>query len=397
MKAASRLTFEFVIQADLESLVDVCLSLAKPADDDERLALVYGQMIVHFLRGETDRLSERLGRLADEMAGHPELYELDLACALRERIRLRTFDAALLEHGARFLERAMTDTPEPDSLLKWRGEIAMLLATAYTVFDDYKRGYELFGTAAHLLTESGFVRKSLRAQMNMLVCESHVYPGKNLFARYHDLYRQSIKRDRREMIVATTCLLNISREYQRAGAFLAALKYCNRALLLFERQMGDMNYYLTLVHRAQLHVALGRLGEARIDVDTAAIAPFKEVHAALEVLRPLIDGQAASSVHSADLLPTWRERLAEIESNETRPKLSTLEEKLVSILSRGPKERVDLVDEIYGDRLDAETKQNRFKSLIGTFRKKCPDLIVYDQGRYRLADEILVSTNPRVS
>ena len=54
-----------------------------------------------------------------------------------------------------------------------------------------------------------------------------------------------------------------------------------------------------------------------------------------------------------------------------------------------------LVDEIYGDRLDSETKQNRFKSLIGTFRKKCPEMIVYDQGRYRLADEIFSSNGSR--
>ena len=64
---------------------------------------------------------------------------------------------------------------------------------------------------------------------------------------------------------------------------------------MFERQMGDLNYYLTLVHRAQIHVALGRISEARIDLDTAKLAPFKEVHAAIEVVRPMIEGRSSRS------------------------------------------------------------------------------------------------------
>ena len=93
--AGSRLTFEFVIQADLESLVDVCLSLAKASGDEERLALTYGRVIIHFLRGENEKLTHALAVLPDDLAGHPELREIDLACSLRERIRLRKADAAL--------------------------------------------------------------------------------------------------------------------------------------------------------------------------------------------------------------------------------------------------------------------------------------------------------------
>lgn len=389
LKDSKQLTFEFVIQADLESLVGVCLSLPTPVDENERLSLFYGQTIIHFLRGDTDILTSNLPKIRSDFSLHPERNHLEVACALRERIRLRLLDAGLLE-------RAFEIIKEDQSVyaIKWRGEIAILLATSYTIFNDYQRAHEMFEIAARGLMDAGFIRKSLRAQMNVLVCESHIHPGKNLFTRYHDLYRQAIQRDRKEIVVATTCLLNISREYQRAGAYLAALKYCNRAIALFERQMGDLNYYLTLIHRAQILVSLGRVAEARIDVDQARLAPFKEVKAALQVIEPLIEGQLPSQESTDDLLPTWKERVAEIHSSLSTPKLSSLEERLLALLSRGPRDRIDLVDDIYGDRLDAETKQNRFKSLIGTFRKKCPDLIVYDNGRYRLADQMLVAKNP---
>lgn len=356
MKAQEGLTFGFVIQADLESLVEACFALEPQASD--RLPLFYGQAIIHFLRGENDLLAEKIATIPREFADHDEASPLETACDLRALIRSRVLDTAMLEQASATLNALPSNSP-------WRGEIAMLIATAYTLFDDYARALKLFEAAAHSLARSGFLKKSLRAQMNVLVCESHIHPSKNLFPRYHDLYRQALKRDRRETIVATTCLLNISRDYKQVGANLAALKYCNRALLLFERQMGELNYFLALVHRAEILLALGRVTEAQVDIESAKLAPFPEIKAALSKIQ----------------MPVENEK-----------KLSALEERLISLLSRGPRDRVELVDEIYGERLDHETKQNRFKSLIGTFRKKFPDMIVYEQSRYRLANELLVKT-----
>jgi tetratricopeptide (TPR) repeat protein len=227
--------------------------------------------------------------------------------------------------------------------------------------------------------------------MNVLVCESHVHPERNLFARYHDLYRRAQRRGVRELIVATTCLLNISREYQRAGAYMVALKYCNRALQFFELQMGELNYFLTLAHRAHLLCELGRRAEARLDYEAAKLGNFKEVEAALEMIEPLLNGETPKPSENSALLPTWRERSLELRS-EARPKLSALEEKLIGFLSSGPQDRIDILEAIYGSNLDYETKLNRFKSLLGTLRKKYPNFVHCEQGKYRLADELLVPT-----
>ncbi len=365
MTQGSERTFECVIQADLETLSEMAMDLRPAANVEEAMTLFYGGVIVLFLRGEVDQIRILLSSINEELCEHPEKNLVEIATRLR--LFIRTGEAT---HG--LVDRATTVMNE-SSTGRWRGEIAMLLATFEAGRQDFKAAKRLFEFAAVELASAGIIRKSLRAQMNVLVCESHFTPNQNLFAKYHDLYRQAVRRDRRETIVATTCLLNISREYQRVGAWLAALKYCNRALIMFERQMGELNYYLTLVHRAEILIALERFVEARVDLDTASLSPFPEVLKAIEAIE-------------AKMQSTKQERL----SNAPVIKLSSLEEKLLGLLARGPRERIEIVDEIYGERLDHETKQNRFKSLIGTLRKKFPDLVVFESGKYRLAHEILV-------
>ncbi len=374
-------TFENVIEAGLDELVEIC-DPVRVEGQALTIELHYAQAILHFLRGELEELKSLTDSVTILFAGHPEAELLHLACRLRELIRARQANPELIAQAERALEASSSEN------LKWRGEIAILIATVCTVFDEYQRAMEFYTRAVTAFEKQGCMRKALRARMNVLVCESHLHPDRNLFARYHDLYRRSLRKGQRELIVATTCLLNISREYQRAGAYLIALKYCTRALNLFELQMGEMNYFLTLAHRAHLLCDLGRTSEARIDFEAAKLGNFKEVEAALQVIEPLLHGSRPQDTTSSDLIPTWRERIES--SGQTR--LSVLEEKLIAFLSSGPRDRVDILEEIYGSNLEYETKLNRFKSLLATLRKKLPTLVICEEGKYRLADEILIPT-----
>jgi tetratricopeptide (TPR) repeat protein len=377
-----KMTFEEMIEAGLDQLVDAC-ELSVPMESREAVDfdIIYGRAIMHFLRGEQEQLASLITSL-DRLSAHPEHDFIVAACKLREQIRARKFDPTLL---VRANELVLRET-------RWQGELSMLLATAFTISDDYQSAMASYSRAVTAFEKQGVIRKALRARMNVLVCESNLHPTRNLFARYHDLYRRAIRKQSRDLIVATTCLLNISREYQRAGAYLVALKYCNRALSLFELQMGELNYFLTLAHRAHLLCDLGRRAEARIDFEAAQVGQFKEVEAALRVIEPMLSGHApATNADQSDLLPTWRERAqTALTPNEEQPRLSTLEEKLIRYLSDGPRDRIDILEEIYGSALEFETKLNRFKSLLGTLRKKFPQLVLCEDGKYRLADEILV-------
>lgn len=382
-----KLTFEEIIQASVDELVEACelsLSDGGAGSDHSEYAVTYGSAILHFLRGEQEQLSELIENL-EQLNAHPEHEFLLTACQLRQQIRLRSFEPVLLSRADRLMNQ--------DS--RWQGELAMLLATAYTITDEYEKAMALFSRAVVAFEKQGVMRKALRARLNVLVCESNLHLTRNLFARYHDLYRRSIRKGNRDLIVATTCLLNISREYQRSGAFLVALKYCNRALSLFELQIGELNYFLTLAHRAHLLCDLGRRAEARIDFEAAKLGHFKEVEAALKVIEPLLEGVVGQielkPSERADLLPDWRERVDETSRpKEAHIRLSALEEKLIRYLAIMPRDRIDILEEIYGPNLEFETKLNRFKSLLGTLRKKWPQLVICEESKYRLADEILI-------
>jgi tetratricopeptide (TPR) repeat protein len=193
-----------------------------------------------------------------------------------------------------------------------------------------------------------------------------------------------------ENSVASTCLLNISREYQILGAMKASLKYCDEALRLAEHNFGSLHFYLVLAQRAQILLELGRLAEAQTDYECAIAAPFPEVKAALALLGPRLSQKGAHTpmrleADEESLLPTWAER-SEVEAEPVH--FSVLENRLIQFLAESPKDRVEIIEHLYGDRLSFETKINRLKSLLGTLRKKSPHLLVCEGGRYRLAETI---------
>jgi hypothetical protein len=65
--------------------------------------------------------------------------------------------------------------------------------------------------------------------------------------------------------------------------------------------------------------------------------------------------------------------------------LSQAEQRLVSFLQKGPRDRVELIEFLYGPNLSYETKLSRLKSALFTLRKKHPTLIRYENDRYRLS------------
>ncbi len=372
---------EQILEASLEEL----LAILADARGTHSLEYSYAQIVAYFLRGEVEALRESIQSANSQFTIHEEHLPFYAASQLRLRIRERSPDPSLLEQAIACVA----------SESRWQGELSLLIATFHTVHGNFALGKDWFERARDALARQKCLRKSLRAQLNVIACESHLYPDKNLLANCHDLYRASLRRKQRDLTVATTCLLNISREYQKAGALLAALKYCSRGLTLADFQFGSLTQHLLLAHRAHLYCELGRVVEAQLDFEMAQISNFPEVQAALKVVEPLLRRASEDSSRPncpANLIPTWKERLLEIEKNGrgARFVLSPLEQRLVEFLAKGPRNRIDILDHMYGEALSYETKINRFKSLIGTLRKKNSLLVIYANDKYSLSDEILL-------
>jgi hypothetical protein len=71
---------------------------------------------------------------------------------------------------------------------------------------------------------------------------------------------------------------------------------------------------------------------------------------------------------------------------------SDLENKLLEFIGTEARDRVEIVEHLYGERLNFEVKVNRFKSLIGNLRRKSPHLVICEEGKYRLSEVIPTAT-----
>jgi tetratricopeptide (TPR) repeat protein len=196
-----------------------------------------------------------------------------------------------------------------------------------------------------------------------------------------------------EKSVAGLALQNISREYQKMGAVRLALKTIQQSIDLLSSEHGSLNYYLSLVHRCQLFFQSGRREEALLDYESCKVASFLEIQGAVEVLKPYYEGSSvpqdlAPEVEKS-LTPTWKERTLEpiqISAGESAD-FTRLESDLIRALSSGPKDKFELMQALYGDRLDLDVMENRLKNLLARARKKLPKLIDLEDGKYKIMDE----------
>src|SRR5690606_27034813 len=132
---------------------------------------------------------------------------------------------------------------------------------------NFKRSKERFQKSSIKLSMISAHKKSLKAKLNELAAESKIYPEKKLITDYFLLAKRSLAL--RESNVAATAFLNISREYQKLGCYLAALRYANRSIRLLGRDFGTLTYYSALVHRAHLFYQLNRPKDAALDYQAA--------------------------------------------------------------------------------------------------------------------------------
>jgi hypothetical protein len=124
--------FEFVIEAGLDELIEICEG-NQPRTSQLDVGVFYAEVIVHFLRGEQEQLSKCASSVYELFSAHEDVEYLNVACRLREQIRLRTFDPELL---AAAIKLSLTAS-------RWMGELFILLATAHTIMDQYERAQEL--------------------------------------------------------------------------------------------------------------------------------------------------------------------------------------------------------------------------------------------------------------
>ncbi|MCC7404209.1 MAG: hypothetical protein IT288_07410 [Bdellovibrionales bacterium] len=347
------------IEATRLELNELELGLGRSGAEDPELRL-YLRVMQAFFNHEPKVIE----RIIQETAGRPGISET-LVNLIQMRLLLKSqpIDLAKME-ALRLL--VMTSTRSV-----WQAEAAFVSASAHQAAKSYESAEEQYREAARLYHQCGAVRKSLRASLSALASRSCLYPHFRLFSEYHQIVQKSLEIN--EGLTAATALINISREFQILEGFQLALRYCHRALEIFGRMaFASREHGMALVHRADLLLSLGRSPQAQEDLMYALTFNHPEVQAACEVLSQR-HHLSLKTVSSEQLVPTWQERLHE--GSKLGGKLGELGERLIELLSQRPHSKFELMQILYGDQIDSESRENRLKNLIFRVRSRAPQLI----------------------
>lgn len=375
-----QVTLSDVFEADLREL----LQLEAQAQSGS-LTQLYSRLLVLYLQGDVDSLKRHrdwIARIAPEGELSARDREILLSLAnLRINVRERSIDPGAVEEALSIAQQ------EP----VWRGEIFFVLGNAYDILGNQELSRLYSREAWKELEAAGAQRKALRALQNAIAADHRLNPERNFLAEYHDIVARAKKL--KQFGIAGIALNNLAREYHAMGGPLSALKFSNRAITYLKAEIGSLHYNLALANRAHILADLGREHEARVDLDEMRACKFPEIQAAITVLELILNGkEGRGEAPDEALVPTWRlarERAEKKEPmHESLEALTPLEAQVITLLGQGPKTKIDLITALYGERMDIEVTENRLKNLLSRIRKKRPGLILFTEGRYRIADKL---------
>lgn len=270
------------------------------------------------------------------------------------------------------------------------GEILYVISLIYESLENNSLASKKYLESAFYLNKIGANLKALKCKLNSVACESRVLTQKNFTPQYENIVKEALEQN--EFHAASVALNNISYEYEKISALRAALHYNQEAYLNIDKSGNrSINYYLILLQRCNLLIKLNRPHEAELDYEKCLISPFSEIKEALKLLS--INFTKNSGVHlvnASQLTSNWRARVNSIEKKKqyNDPSLTEFEEKFIAALFQGPLTRIELIELIYGNKLDYFSMENRVKVILSKIRKKKPGLIIFNENRYSLSLEL---------
>lgn len=358
------LTWEQLIEAPTAQLHVYAVDPALSGDIG-----LYARALSYYMRGDREALALLLEKQSADDVGLNGLLKLRL------KIRARDVNALELEELSKL---------ELPGVLN--AELNFSLAVAWEIAGRDENTSAHFQKAAGLYRAAGCPRKALRSYYNFVAAESRLRPHKNYVAEYQAVIEMS--KSVGDVAFEGMALTMISREYQIVELHDQALQMVDRALLLMEAERGALHFAHALLQKAHLLLDGERNEEGLRLIAEAEMAPFPEILAAARLLRSaFMPGAVWDRAWEKDLLPTWRNRLPQLSMRAKTgvgPQISELEARLLKIIYNGPVEKWDLIERLYPAGGSALTLENRFKNLINRVRKKYPEKILCQDGRYSL-------------
>ncbi len=371
--------FKLVIEAPLQELID--LQHSKHLTKGQAL---YCKVLVAFLSSDHSSL-QSLCRDLENLANQTQTLELVVLfhlAKIRLSIRQRTVDLEMLRNliGLMYMPVREPLQSEGYFVIARGQEVLAQHANAARFYDKSHIGFQKCG--AH--------RKSMKALFNSLANQTRIDPSLSYISDYKKLcYLARRVKDNGTMAVA---LMNISREFESLADFNLSLKYATRAITFLQNDMGTLQYFMSLVHRAHLYLSLNQLSEAQRDLDRARRSEHIEIQAAVKYLTLQISGSLENTLTPADfknMTKCWQERVIDNHYNKERGNdvLSKNEKRVRDVLSHGPHPRNALTDILRGSAKEPEFLLLRLKALFHRLRTQCKELVAFENGTFKLSNK----------
>lgn len=366
-----------VIDVCLEDLVELSFEL-----EDSSIESFYAEVLINYLQGDAEKLELIVARLRKGAPPEGLVREYQQLLDVSE-FRLKLLRESYTEKEVDSFARSYSeDESESDSV--WRGDVYSFCAFAYGKLNKHVKAKIYFKKAYNALWKLGAKRRALLALKNYVAAESNIYPEKKLHSEYQLLIRKS--KELGFSTVAGSAHYNLSRQYHKNGAYLIALEEVEKALEQMSKNTGSQQYFLALAHKAHLLIELKRYGEAKVLVDKVSCCNHSRLQGTVIFLKDLLGVTASGHLDIKSMAPSWKERATSPEN----VKLGRLETQLLKFVSDRPRTKREIILHLYGEKLDYFVLENRFKNLIGRFRKKVPGLIEFVDDHYTIVDSKFV-------
>ena len=365
-----------IIQANLLELKQLNFDSNHFSEDE----IFYLKALIYYYEGDIQLLDELLKS------------EVIPFISLLSEIRLQIIKQDIKLQDLLFLNQTLNYNDQLISI-EWRAEAHFLLGWAYREIKKFKEAKDTFKKCYKLLWDIGAKKKAVKSMLNYVVCQSSLDNRKRYLIDYQMVSKKALEVG--DPIVAGLCQLNMAREYRLLGSFELAIKLINQSVQNLEADRGANNYYFAIIERCNLLIELKRFTQAYSDYEILKESNLTEIKEATKMLYLKLGKKVDININHLD--PVWAEVLGQKE-HVCDYNLTKYETLLLKYLSEGEKEKNDIIQYLYGDNLNFESADNRFKVLLSRLRKKDSELISFNHGYYKLKDgKILIDEDLQVS
>ncbi len=338
---------------------------------------IYIELLIAYLVFEKKKV-ERLLKLiekASNLEDHKILYNV---CKFRLKVMQRSVEESDIDH----LLTTVENFPH------WNGEVFNIIAYNYMTTDNFKSASFYFKKAHIWFNIKKINRRAILAHHNFIICEGNLNLKQTTIPDLMFLLKEVSKFNYND--IKSLILMNLAREYQNYNANNLALKYCLEAEEYSLDCIGALRFWSIKCLKADILIDLKRIHEAHLCVEELSACEHKENKEAVKLLKLKLSSkeEEEEDINVDYLQPTWKQRFNGDNHRVGHPPLGELEQKLVDFIMTSPRSKNEIIEHLYGNKIDYSSLENRFKRLISRTRKKIPDLILFIDKRYKVSDQV---------